>query len=275
MNSLRYTLDCLKRENGTLALIVVASGKGGVTKTTTTYALAAALRELEEPCVLLDLDPGASLTENAGLIADGTHALDLLEGRGSIATLSAPTRDDIPLIPGTGDLLSAAGQRSDLVAWAERLRALAETTLLLVDTAQGLGLPATRAALLAADYIVVPMQAEPAVIKRSYPDVLALLRLFRGDAELRSLFPLNPSLLFVLTKHNGRLGLTRHELDKLAKEGVHIAAYIPTSVAAAEACLSGKSVVTYAPRSPVAEGYRSLARTLIAAMNARKIQVAS
>jgi len=86
---------------------------------------------------------------------------------------------------------------------------------------------------------------------------------------------LNPSLLFVLTKHNSRLGLTRHELDKLAKEGVQIAAYVPTGVAAAEACLSGKSVVTYAPRSPVAQGYQALARTLIAAMNARKIEVAS
>jgi cellulose biosynthesis protein BcsQ len=258
-----------------MPLIVVASGKGGVTKTTTTYALGAALRELEEAPVLLDLDPGASLTENAGLIADGTHALDLLEGRGTVESLSAPTIDDIPLIPGTGDLLAAAGDRAQLVAWAERLREAAEATLLIADTAQGLGLPATRAALLAADYIVVPMQAEPAVIKRSYPDVLALLRLFRGDPELRSRFPLNPSLLFVLTKHNGRLGLTHHELDKLAKEGVQIAAFVPSAVAAAEACLSGQSVITYAPRSPVAEGYRALARTLVAALNARKIEVAS
>ena len=258
-----------------MPLIVIASGKGGVTKTTTTYALAAALRELEEEPVLLDLDPGASLTENAGLIADGTHALDLLEGRGSVEGLSAPTTDRIPLVPGTADLLAPPGDRAQLVAWGQRLRAIAEATLLVVDTAQGLGLPATRAALLAADYVVVPMQAEPAVIKRSYPDVLALLRLFRGDPELRSRFPLNPSLLFVLTKHNSRLGLTRHELDKLAKEGVQIAAYVPTGVAAAEACLSGKSVVTYAPRSPVAQGYRDLARTLIAAMNARKIEVAS
>ena len=258
-----------------MPIIVIASGKGGVTKTTTSYALAAALAELEEAPVLLDLDPGASLTENAGLIADGTHALDFLEGRGSIETLSAQTVDDIPLIPGTGDLLAAAGDRKQLTAWALQLRAAAERHLLVIDTAQGLGLPATRAALLAADYIVVPMQAEPAVIKRSYPDVLALLRLFRADPELKGKFPLNPSLLFVLTKHNSRLGLTRHELDKLAKEGVQIAAYVPTGVVAAEACLSGKSVVTYAPRSPVAQGYRQLARTLIAAMNARKIQVAS
>jgi chromosome partitioning protein len=258
-----------------MPLIVVASGKGGVTKTTTTYALGAALRELGEEPVLLDLDPGASLTENAGLIADGTHALDLLEGRGTVESLSAPTTDEIALIPGTGDLLASNGDRTQLIAWAERLRAAAATTLLVADTAQGLGLPATRAALLAADYIVVPMQAEPAVIKRSYPDVLALLRLFRSDPELRPRFPLSPILLFVLTKHNNRLGLTRHELDKLAKEGVQIAAYVPTGVAAAEACLSGKSVVTYAPRSPVAQGYRDLARTLIAAMNSRKIEVAS
>ena len=258
-----------------MPLIVVASGKGGVTKTTTTYALAAALRELDTAPVLLDLDPGASLTENAGLIADGTHALDFLEGRGTVEALSAPTVDGIPLIPGTGDLLAAGGERAQLIAWAERLRAAARTTLLLVDTAQGLGLGATRAALLAADYIVVPMQAEPAVIKRSYPDVLALMRLFTADTELRARFPLNPSLLFVLTKHNARLGLTRHELDKLAKEGVQIAAYVPTGVAAAEACLSGQSVVTYQPRGPVAQGYRTLARTLIAAMNSAKIDVAS
>jgi chromosome partitioning protein len=258
-----------------MPLVVVASGKGGVTKTTTTYALGAALRELGEEPVLLDLDPGASLTENAGLIADGRHALDLLEGRGTVASLSASTADDIPLIPGTGDLLVAGGDRAQLIAWADRLRTAGSTTLLIADTAQGLGLPATRAALLAADYIIVPMQAEPAVIKRSYPDVLALLRLFRADPELKARYPLTPSLLFVLTKHNSRLGLTRHELDKLAKEGVQIAAYVPTGVSAAEACLSGKSVVTYAPKSPVAQGYRDLARTLLAAMNSRKIEVAS
>jgi cellulose biosynthesis protein BcsQ len=258
-----------------MPLIVVASGKGGVTKTTTTYALGAALRELEEDPILIDLDPGASLTENAGLIADGTHALDLLEGRAPIETLTAPTVDGVPLVPGTGDLLQAAPDRATLLRYADRLRAAAQNLLLIVDTAQGLGLPATRAALLAADYIVVPMQAEPAVIKRSYPDVLALLRLFRADAELRSQFALNPSLLFVMTKYNSQLRLTRFELEKLAKDGVQIAAYVPASVTAAEACLAGKSVVAYEPRSPVTAGYRDLARTLVATMNARKLQLAA
>ncbi len=256
-----------------MALLVVASGKGGVTKTTTAYALAAALREFEEQPVLLDLDPGGSLTENAGLIADGRHALDLLEGLGEIEHFAATTPDGLALIPGTGDLLGAGASHEHQVRWADRLRTIARDHLVIVDTAQGLGLAATRAALLAADYIVVPMQAEPAVIKRSYPDVLALLRFFRGDPALRERFPLNPSLLFILTKYNGRLGLTRHELEKLAREGVQVAAYVPNGVAAAEACLSGRSVITYAPHSPVAEGYRALARTVLATMNAQKVAV--
>ena len=257
-----------------MALVVVASGKGGVTKTTTTYALAAALKELGESPVLVDLDPGASLTENSGLIADGRHALDLIEGRVPIDELTVETADAIPLVPGSNDVLGAALERHDLIRYARNLVTAASDRLLVVDTAQGLGLAATRAALLAADYIIVPMQAEPAVIKRSYPDVLALLRYFRADTELTALFALRPSLLFVLTKYAARLGLTRHELDKLAKEGVQIAAYVPAGVAAAESCLTGQSVVTYAPKSPITAGYRDLARTLVATMNSRKLEIA-
>ncbi len=258
-----------------MPLIVVASGKGGVTKTTTTYALGSTLRELDATPILVDLDPGASLTENAGLIADGTHARDLLEGRGTIEALSGKTSDGLTIVPGTVELLNLSNDRSGLVRYARRLLEISRDRLLVVDTAQGLALAATRAALLAADYIVVPMQAEPAVIKRSYPDVLALLRVFRSDPELRAQFPINPELLFVLTKCNTRLGLTRHELERLAKDGVQVAAYVPAGVAAAECCLTGQSVVDYAPRSPVSAGYRDLARTIVASLNRAKLSLAA
>jgi cellulose biosynthesis protein BcsQ len=119
------------------------------------------------------------------------------------------------------------------------------------------------------------MQAEPMVLKRSYPDVLAMLRLFRGDPELMTHFQINPELLFLITKYNGRLGLTRSELEKLAKEGVQIAAYVPSGIAAAECCVAGRSVVTYDPRSPVSEGYRDLARTLVASLNRSKLGLAA
>jgi len=258
-----------------MPLLVVASGKGGVTKTTTTYALGSTLQELDAAPVLVDLDPGASLTENAGLIADGSHASDLLNGRGTLDDLCGRTVDGIPIVPGTAGLLNLSGERSDLIRYAQRLHDVSRDRLLIADTAQGLALAATRAALLAADFIVVPMQAEPAVIKRSYPDVLALLRVFRSDAELRARFRIDPELLFVLTKCNTRLGLTRHELERLAKDGVQVAAYVPSGVAAAECCLTGQSVVEYAPRSPVSAGYRDLARTVVASMNRAKLSLAN
>lgn len=256
-----------------MPLVVVASGKGGVTKTTTTYALAAAMRESGHAPYMLDLDPGASLTENAGIIADGDHALAFLNGKGSIEELSTPTLDDIPIVPGTVQLLSSSGTLSEIVTWAHSLRKAAADHLIIVDTAQGLGLPATRAALLAADFIVVPMQAEPMVIKRSYPDVISMLKVFRRDDDLVRQFPLAPVLLFALTKHNGRLALSRQILDGLAESGVQISAYIPMSVTAPEASMTGRSTLSYAPKSPVSEGYRDLARVLIAQLNSQKLAV--
>jgi cellulose biosynthesis protein BcsQ len=67
------------------------------------------MRELGEEPVLVDLDPGASLTENAGLIADGNHARDFLDGGGSLDELTAQTVEGIPLVPGTATLLNLIG----------------------------------------------------------------------------------------------------------------------------------------------------------------------
>lgn len=258
-----------------MPIVTVASGKGGATKTTTAFALADALREMKQEPILLDLDPGASLTVSAGFIPDGQHAVAFLNGTGSVAELSTTTKDGAVIIPGSPALNAGNTDRTETVRWARSLRRAGEDHLVIADTAQGLALPSTRAALLAADYIVVPMQPEPNAIKRSYPDVLALLRIFRGDPELLAEFPLKPILLFAMTKYNSRLALSRFLLDELSSDGVTIAAYIPVSVKAPEAELSGKSVLGFAPNSPVAKGYRDLARTLIAAMNSQKLALSN
>ena len=48
-------------------IIAFSNEKGGVAKTTTTYALGAALAELGSQVLLLDLDPQANLTLANGL----------------------------------------------------------------------------------------------------------------------------------------------------------------------------------------------------------------
>jgi len=125
------------------------------------------------------------------------HAFDLIDGRAEVSGLVAESIDALPIVPGTPQLLNAATERADLIRYAENLARAASKRILLVDTAQGLGLAVTRAALLAADLIIIPMQAEPAVRKRSYPEVLTLLRLFRSDAALSTRFRIDPELLFV------------------------------------------------------------------------------
>jgi chromosome partitioning protein len=255
-------------------IAAIVSGKGGVTKTTTAYALAAALRELDVDSTLVDLDPGASLTEAAGLIPDGSHAVDLLTDKAPIEKLLVETNDGILIVPGTAATLNTSTEKKELIGYAERLRAAGSDRLLVIDTAQGLALGATRAAMLAADFLVIPMQAEPAVIRRSYPDVLAMMRVFLKDPELKTRFRVDPELLFVMTKFNGRLKLSELQLSTIAKDGIQVAAYVPEGVAAKECCLVGKSVVTYAPRSPITAGYRNLARTLVASLNRGKSSVA-
>jgi cellulose biosynthesis protein BcsQ len=252
-----------------MALCVVCSGKGGVTKTTTTFALGAAFQELKLPVVLVDADPGGSLTEAAGYVADGRQALDLFEGSAAIEQLAVPTTvERIPLVPGTPRMMTLGTTAADLIRYGRALRAAAVGRTVIVDTAQGLTLGATRAALLAADYIVIPMQPEKLVMRRSYPDVVAALKGFKGDAELAGAFPISPSFFFLLTKANAKLRLSRHWMDELALAGITISAVVPTAVEAAEAAEGDQSVIAYAPRGKASEAYRAFARTLIAAMNA-------
>ena len=51
-------------------IIAIAMQKGGVGKTTTTITLAAALTQLEQRVLVVDLDPQGNLTQHAGFDPD-------------------------------------------------------------------------------------------------------------------------------------------------------------------------------------------------------------
>ena len=236
-------------------LIVIASGKGGCGKTTTALALGTVLQREGYAPVLLDLDPGASLTQSAGIVPDGEHAYDLLAGRASLNEALVKTVEGIDLVPGCQRLISYTS--GDVGALADRLRTVAAERVVLVDTAQGTALPPVRAALAAADHVVVPIQPEPKVVERSYVEVLGALDEYASRAEL----------IFCATMVMRNLALTRHQLTKLAQAGVELAAIIPRAVACSEADMYAQSVVAYAPESPPAQAYEDLGRAVIARLN--------
>src|SRR3954467_2867787 len=86
--------------------VALANQKGGVAKTTTVASLGAALAELGERVLLVDLDPQACLTFSLGIDPDALELSvhDVLLARVSAAMAVQPTDDGVALLPSTIDL---------------------------------------------------------------------------------------------------------------------------------------------------------------------------
>jgi chromosome partitioning protein len=170
--------------------IVVASQKGGVGKTTVCLNLALALAERGKKTLLVDLDPqggiGHSLakgdTELAGLA-------DLLAG--------AATRDEVVLqtkLPGLSllprgrlDPCDACEYEQTLLAPGVLEGAIAACAsgfdLVMMDTPSGLGMP-TRAGMRLADFVLLPVQAEPLAL-RTLSQILRVMARVAEDENPR------------------------------------------------------------------------------------------
>lgn len=247
-------------------IVTVSSGKGGVGKTTTVLALAAVLgadqhrHGLGVP-VVLDLDPRLDATRGVGIQPGGNRyeALfggglngvatdDLGPGRSShrrrICDRSWIARDRVP---------RGAAVGADDVA-RRRLRDLCAGRLAIIDTAPGFDRALARGATGAADVLIIPFIPEPFTADGAL-DVLDVVRTF-PDAD--------PTVMTVATMVEARRTLTGTVLEDIAKRGYPVDATVPNAVAAAEAPWQGKSVVAYAPKSPVTREYEKAAEHIIA-----------
>jgi cellulose biosynthesis protein BcsQ len=146
--------------------LAVANQKGGVAKTTTVASLGAALAELGQSVLLVDLDPQACLTFSLGLDPDALELSvhDVLLGRVPAAMALLETDEGMTLLPAAIDL---TGSEARLVTRGGRefvLReALAEVGAafdwVILDCSPSLGV-LTLNALTAADAVVIPLQCE-------------------------------------------------------------------------------------------------------------------
>ncbi|MCP4426958.1 MAG: ParA family protein [Chloroflexi bacterium] len=254
-------------------ILTVAMQKGGVGKTTTAINLAAALAELGQRVLAIDLDPQSNLTQHVGFdpdqitptIYDAFKAeMDGFESDVSQAIYE--TDESFHLLPSQPELsLIELG----LINTLSRERVLAtildgvaaDYDTILIDCNPSLGLLVINA-LTVATGVIIPIQTEYLAARG------ALMILSSIETVRRK--KLNPGLEIegiLLTMADTRTTLTRDILaaiDNQYGNGIRIfEPIIKRSVRFAESAVAGQSILAYEPKGPGAEAYRQVARKIV------------
>lgn len=257
-------------------MLVVANQKGGVGKTTSTVNVAAALAQLGQRVLVIDLDPqgnastALSVEHHRGvpstydMLVDGQPLADVMTESGDVAGLW--------VVPATIDLAGAEIELVSVVAREYRLaRAIAAHPMIgssadagedrfdfvLIDCPPSLGL-LTLNALVAGREMFIPIQAE-------YYALEGLGQLLETVEMVRK--HLNPELVvstILLTMYDARTrlaaGVAQEVRSHFGSEVLKTA--VPRSVRVSEAPSYGQTVMTYDPASAGALSYLEAAREI-------------
>src|SRR4029079_19373472 len=244
--------------------VAVANQKGGVAKTTSVASIGAALAELGESVLLVDLDPQACLTFSLGIDPEDLElSIHHVLTKGlQPSEVILETEDGVDLLPATIELARAEADLLTRTGREHVLRAALETVdgydWILLDCPPSLGVM-TVAALTAARAVLIPLQCETLShrgVGQLLDTVHDVRRFTNSDLEVWGVLP---------TLYDGRTNHARAVLETISDtyDLDVIEPPIPKTIKFAEAPAAGRSILATSRSSKGAQAYPEVAVNLL------------
>lgn len=251
-------------------VIAITNQKGGVGKTVTSVSLGACLANDNKKVLIVDFDPQGSLTKGLGYRDSSSYKYsikdvlfnEINEGDMDYRDAIIHTDENFDLLPSNISLSGSDIQLSSVMSRETIFKRVLDKVkedydYILIDSNPALNL-FTINSLVAADSIIIPVQAEPYACD-GLNDLLHTIATAKKQ--------INPDLKIdgiLITITDARTNLSKHianEVREIYCQHIHVfKTEIPRVVKTSEASLTGQSPVKYAPTSESTLAYQRLAK---------------
>lgn len=247
-----------------MTIIAVANQKGGCGKTTTAINLAACLGKKDQRVLLIDMDPqghaslglGQNCEDLAGLYEVFLHDAELDE------VILPNVAQGVDLAPATISLAAVEHLLADIPKRERQLKMHLEQLpnkydFIIIDCPPTLGLLSFNA-LRSADQVLIPMEMSVFALD-GIERLCETIALVEDKYDLDIHIQILPTLVDYRTRFS--FNILNEVRERFAHQLLQVA--IHYTIRLKEAAQNGKPIIDYAPFSPAAHDYNSLAEYYI------------